>query len=65
MKSFEYYDKSSCVVQWVKNPASSLQWLGLLLWLEFSLWPRNFHMPQAQTKQNKQTKNSGRPKGIF
>ena len=30
--------------QWVKDPALSLQWLGLLLWCGFDPWPRNFHM---------------------
>ena len=30
---------SSLVVQWVKDQASSLQWLGPLLWRRFSLCP--------------------------
>ena len=37
------------VAQQVKDPTLLLQWLGLLL------WPRNFHMLQAQPK-TKQTK---------
>ena len=31
------------MVQWVKDPALSLQQLRLLLWLGFDPWPRNFH----------------------
>ena len=30
---------SSLVVQQVKDPALSLLWPGLLLWLELDLWP--------------------------
>ena len=37
--------RSSLAAQQVKNPMLSLQWLGLLPWHGFSLWPRNFHMP--------------------
>ena len=29
----------------------SLQWLRLLLWLGFDLWPGNFHMPWVQPKK--------------
>ena len=36
---------SSPVAQWVKDPALSLQQLGLLLWCRFDLWPRSFHVP--------------------
>ena len=35
---------SSSVLQWVKDPALSLQWLGSLLRHEFNSWPRKFHM---------------------
>ena len=42
----------SSVVQRVRDLALSL-WLGLLLWHRFHPWPRNFHMPQAQTKKKK------------
>ena len=38
------------MIQWVKDPALSLQWLKLLPWHRFDLWPRNFHMPGAQPK---------------
>ena len=42
-------------MQWVKDPAFSLQWLWLLLWCGFDPWTGNFCMPQVQpgTKQNK------------
>ena len=50
------------MVQGVKNPALSLQWLGSLLWLRFDPWPGNFHMPQAQQKKRKKTRP--RKKGL-
>ena len=34
------------MLQWVRDPALSLQCLGLLLWCGFDPWPGNFHMPQ-------------------
>ena len=37
------------MAQWVRDPALSLQWLGLLLWLRFDACPGNLHMLQAQT----------------
>ena len=43
-------NKSSCVAQWVKNLALSLQWLRSLLWPSFNPWPRNFPMPWVQPK---------------
>ena len=45
--------RSSLVVQWVKDPALPLPWLGLLLWWGFSPWPGNFHMLQACPPKNK------------
>lgn len=36
--------RSSLVVQQLKDPVSSLQWLGLLLWCGFDPWFENFHM---------------------
>ena len=39
------------MAQWIKDPALSLQWLGLLLSLGFDPWPRNFHMPQLESKK--------------
>ena len=36
--------QSSLVVHWVKDLMLSLQWLRLLLWLGFDLWPGIFHM---------------------
>ena len=44
------------MAQWVKDLVLSLQQLGSLQWLEFSPWPRNFHMLWAWPKQMK-TKN--------
>ena len=35
--------KSFCLAQQVKYPALSLQWLGLLPWHGFHLWPGNFY----------------------
>ena len=43
------------MAQRVKDRVLSLQWFGLLPWLRFNSWPRNFHMPQTQPKKkNKQ-----------
>ena len=39
------------MAQWVKDPALSLQWLGLLLWHGFNPWPRKFHMPRVHKKK--------------
>ena len=36
------------VAQQVKDLALSLQQRGLLLWLVFDPWPKNFYMPWAQ-----------------
>ena len=47
---------SSLVAQWVKDPMLSLQWLRLLLWRRLDPWPRNFCMPQAQPKKEKNQK---------
>ena len=43
------------MVQWVKDPALSLQWLRSLLWHGFHLWLGNFHMSWAwpKTKEKK------------
>lgn len=41
----EKWLRSSYVVQRVKNPALSLQQLGLLLWHVFDPWLGNFLMP--------------------
>ena len=37
------------MVQWVKDLALSLQWRG------FNPWPKNFHMPWAQTNTHTHT----------
>ena len=39
--------RSSLVAQWVKVPALSLWWLGLLPWYGYSPWPQNFRMPHV------------------
>ena len=39
------------MAQKVEDPALSLQWLGLLLWLRFDPWPGHFHMSQAEPKK--------------
>ena len=36
------------LLQQVKNPMLSLQWLGWLLRCRLNPWPENFHMPWAQ-----------------
>ena len=41
-------------MQWVKDLALSLQQLGLLLSQGFSPWPRNFHMPWAWEKKERE-----------
>ena len=42
---------SSLVVQWVEDPALSLQWLGTLLWCRFDPWSWKFHMPWMGPKK--------------
>ena len=44
-------NRSSLVVQWVKDPALSLQQLGSLLCLGFDPGPGNFHMLWARPKK--------------
>ena len=39
------------MVQQVRDPALSLQQLGLLLWRGFDPWPGNFHMPWVWQKK--------------
>ena len=41
------------MVQWVKDPVLSLQWLRSLLWRGFDPWPGNFHLPKEQPKKKK------------
>ena len=45
------YERSSLVVQWVKDLVLLVQQLRSLLWLGFNPLPRKFHMPWAQTKK--------------
>ena len=39
------------MVQWVKNPALSLLWLGLQPWCGFNPWPQNFSLPWMWPKK--------------
>ena len=43
----------SLVAQWVKDPALSLGWVGLLMLKRFEPWPGNFHMPWKGKKKKK------------
>ena len=45
--------RSSPVVQWVKDPAWSLQWLRSLLGCGFESWLGNVHIPCVQPKKKK------------
>ena len=47
------------MAQQVKNPAWSLQWLGLLLWHSFSPWPCNFRRLWAQPKEEEGGEEGG------
>ena len=38
---------------WVKDLVLPLLWLWLLLWLMFSPWSGNFHMPQEPKKKDR------------
>jgi len=46
------------VAQWLKDPALSLQQLGVLLWYRFHPWPRNIHMPKNKRTKTKLKKLS-------
>ena len=41
------------MVQLVRYPVLSLQWLGLLLWLRFNPWLGKFHKPQHSQEKKK------------
>ena len=43
-------------MRWVKDPASSLQRFGLLLWHRFDPWSGNFHMPWVRPEKKKKKK---------
>ena len=54
----------------VKDLASSLLWLGLLLWRGFSLWPENFYVLWAWPKgrggrKSKAKKKNNQPTSII
>ena len=42
------------MAQQVKDLTLSLLWLGLLMWLEFDPWPRNFCVPWVRKNKTKQ-----------
>ena len=44
----KYEMSNSLVVQWVKDPVSSLQWLGLLQWHRFN--PQNYKARFGRTQ---------------
>ena len=44
------------MAQWVKDPALSLLWLVLALWLRFDPWLGNFCMLWALLKKKKKRK---------
>ena len=44
------------MVQRVKDPALSLQWLGSLLWREFDPWPGKFYILRMKPKKKKKKK---------
>ena len=44
------------MAQQVKDPALSLQGLGLLPWFRFDTWPRNFHKLRASPPKCKTNK---------
>ena len=46
----------SLMAQQIKNPAFLLLRLGLLLWIGFNPWPRNFPMFHSQKKKEKTQK---------
>ena len=46
------------MVQWVKDPAWSLQWLGSLLWHDFNSWPGKFHRHKSGKKKKKKKKKT-------
>ena len=48
--------RESRVVQWVRDPVLSLQWLGSLLWHGLDPWPGNFCVLWARTKKKKKKK---------
>ena len=46
------------VVQWVKDQVLPHVWHRLQLWLRFDPWPKNFHTPQVQPKEEKKKKKN-------
>ena len=51
------------MAQWVKNVASSLLWLGLVLCSRFHPWPGNFHMSWVQLKERERERKERREEG--
>lgn len=42
------------VVQWVQGPVLTQLCCRSQLWLRLAPWPGNFHMPQVQTKKERE-----------
>ena len=58
----EKQSESSLEVQWVQDPALSLQWLGSLLWHKFDPWPRYLHMLVGMIKETQKQKQKQKTK---
>ena len=56
MTTKKSHSRNSLVVQQMKDPALSLQWLGSLLWCRSDPCQRNFHMLQVRQKKKKKKK---------
>ena len=50
--------KTTQLWEFTDGLALSLLWLGLLLWLWFNPWPRNFCMPQPKEEEKKKKKQN-------
>ena len=59
MRFIEKNQREFLVAQQVKDPALSLQSLGLLLQNGFNPWPGNFHMPQMW-ERNRERREEGK-----
>ena len=52
---------SSCVAQWVRDPALPQLWGRLQLRCSFDSWPGNFHMPWAKAEKKRKENPSRLP----
>ena len=57
------------MVQWIKDPVLSGQWLGSLLGCGFNPWPRNFYVfwvrPKNKTNKHKKKNIAIRIRGLY